>query len=160
MGRADVQVKKIVLKITGVFTDRELRNNYWSKIMLSHSVSRWNVSCRGKSSSRKAKQNEIRHKDYHGCHVFLVLDGKTHGVFQWKSPPNSLSMTCADVLDCRRKTFSLLVDVRRLRKVWTQHAETDYKMGDHVFTPHSLNDFYQLKGICFIEQKRVRLEIN
>ena len=28
MGRADVQVKKIVLKITGVFTDRELRNNY------------------------------------------------------------------------------------------------------------------------------------
>ena len=71
--------KKIFLKITGVFTDRELRNNYWSKIMLSHSVNRWNVSCRGKSSSRKAKQNEIRHKDYHGCHVFLVLDGKTHG---------------------------------------------------------------------------------
>ena len=34
------------------------------------------------------------------------------------------------------------------------------KMGDHVFTPHFLNDFYQLKGICFIEQKRVRLEIN
>ena len=60
--------------------------------MLSHSVSRWNVSCRGKSSSRKAKQNEIRHKDkdYHGSHVFLVLDGKTHGKSTIVSELNNL----------------------------------------------------------------------